>query len=506
MVEKYVRDQLQAAAFATEKRQMTGLSDKVFGDDFSRGIWTKYAGNPVMVRSQPAAESDYICEPNVVYADGEFHCWFSQMFPAGSHSTALGYATSPDGFTWTKHPLNPVLAKGEVHRPSVMAHDGRFYAFAVQDEHQRNGPSTMRRWVSADGINWEDERLVMTADQPWEGGLSNSAVIVDDDGAWRMLYTGSESKQNPLPEFGYAWSADGISWTKHGSNPVITGFYGGDPFLAAIGGRYYAWHCQSLAGSLRICCHWSEDMIQWQPVCDGPQVNYTQPWERGIPEEEGGTTAGYYGHLTDATLCEANGKVLMMYQAAQTPLGVATFDGSLAQLAERLHNPPLSAWKESPYGMVDGGVLRIADNGSDGDPLVAAVPEARDRYVLDARIQCYAGATRRVSVVMRYGNVRTFARFWLHDADHVFYQECINGLMSSPVNVGVNPACDAAWHDWSVEISGNTNRLAIDGCEIGEVQTSKALMGRLSSLPVHVGFGGHDTHAAIDYVRVCRMI
>ena len=50
-----------------------GDSDMVFFDDFSNGIWTKYAGNPVMVRSQLSLESDYICEPNVVYKDGVFY-------------------------------------------------------------------------------------------------------------------------------------------------------------------------------------------------------------------------------------------------------------------------------------------------------------------------------------------------------------------------------------------------------------------------------------------------
>ena len=477
-------------------------SDTVFFDDFSNGIWTKYAGNPVMVRSQPAAESDYICEPNVVFKDGVFHNWFSQMCPAGGQDTALGYATSPDGFSWTKYLRNPVLSEGEVHRPSVMEHEGRFFAFAVRDEAQRRGPSTMRRWVSNDGINWRDERLVMTSDQPWEGGLSNMAVIVDDDGTWRMLYTGTENEQNPLPEFGYAWSRDGVDWDKYEDNPVITGFYGGDPFLARIGDRYYVWHSQAIDGSLRICCHWSTDMIQWQPMYNDPQIDYTQPWERGILEEEGGTTAGHYGHLTDATLCEADGKVFMVYQGAQTPLGIATFDGTLAQLTDRLHNPPLSAWKESPYGMVDGEMLKLADNGTDRAPLIVEIPEVRDRYVLESRIQCYAGATHRVSVVIRYGDSKTFARLWLHDADNLFYQECINGLMSSPVNVGRNPACDATWHDWVVAVGDSTNHLSIDGQHIGTTRTSNALLRKLSELPVHIGFGTHDTYAAVDYVRV----
>ena len=78
----------------------------MFFDDFSNGIWTKHPGNPVLVRSQPWAESHYICEPNLLFADGLFRMWFSQMFPP-NHKTALGYATSRDGMRWDKHTGNP---------------------------------------------------------------------------------------------------------------------------------------------------------------------------------------------------------------------------------------------------------------------------------------------------------------------------------------------------------------------------------------------------------------
>ena len=474
---------------------------EVFHEDFSNGIWTKHTGNPVIVRDQPWAESHYICEPNIVYVDGLFRVWFSQMFPANG-KTALGCATSPDGLTWTKHPENPVLASdhAETHRPYVIRHDDMYYLFAVDDEYGKRGPATMRRWSSVNGIEWGREQLVMTADQPWENnGLSNMSVIVDADGCWHMLYTSDCSVGG---NFGYAWSDDGVTWTKHEGNPVIRDLYGGDPFLIKIGDWFHTWHSEAMAGSLRIVCRRSRDLVHWERTSGHADINYTQPWERGVSPEDGGTVNSWYGHLTDATLCEAGGRVFMMYQGAQTPLGVATFDGSFAELARRLEHPPLSRWEPSSSGMVEDGVLKIADNDSDRHPVVARLDGPGDAYVLQARICCYHGPTHRVSVVMRYSDANTFARFWLHDSGAIYYQECLNGLFSNPRSLGTLLIYDNAWHDWEVAVQGRGVRLTIDGSHVGQAMASEALMGALAAHPVHVGFSTHDTWASIARVAV----
>ena len=483
------------------QERMDEESSTVFLDDFGDGIWTKYAGNPVMVRSQPWAESHYICEPNLLFVDGQFRMWFSQMFPPNGR-TALGYATSHDGMTWIKHPGNPVLVSDrvEIHRPSVMRHAGTYYAFAVDDEYGKKGPATLRRWSSPDGRIWGNERLILIGSQPWErSGLSNMAVVVDESGRWHMLYT---SDCGIGGNFGYAWSDDGLAWTKHEGNPVIRDLYGGDPFLIKIGDWFYIWHSEAMSGVLKIVCRRSRDMVGWEIVGGRIQINYTQPWERGISPEEGGTVNSWYGHITDATLCEADGRVFLMYQGAQTPLGVATFDGTFAELAERLEHPPLLRWESSPFGMVDGGILKLADNDSDLHPLVARVDHVGSEYVLQARIRCYHGPTHRVSVVMRYAGPTAFARIWLHDSGTIYYQECLNGLISNPRPLAAAPIADDAWHEWEVTVRGRELGLAIDRQSIGRTQTSEALMRVLADHPAHIGFSTHDVWAAIAYVWV----
>jgi len=194
----------------------------------------------------------------------------------------------------------------------------------------------------------------------------------------------------------------------------------------------------------------------------------------------------------------------MIYQGAQTPLGVATFDGTLAELARRLEHPPLSQWAPSFYGMVEGGTLKIADNGSDTDPLHAEVKGLRDpqRYTLECRLQCYAGPTNRASVIVRYVDKDNLARFWIQDGERTYYQERLQGEFRTPVALGANRAYDAGWHDWVVEVDGSRNRLVIDGQMVGECETTAWLLERQAGAPVQIGFSTLDTYVSIAYVRV----
>jgi hypothetical protein len=283
---------------------------------------------------------------------------------------------------------------------------------------------------------------------------------------------------------------------------VIRDLYGGDPYLVKIGEWYAAWHSEAMDGSLRIVCRRSRDMIHWERTSGHVDVNYTQVWERGVAPEDGGSVDSWCGHLTDASICETGGRVFLMYQGAQSPLGIATFNGTLADLAARWTNPPLARWEPSPYGMVEGGALKLADNGSDSNPLVARINGAGDCYTLSARFRCYGGPTHRISLVLRYADPRTFARLWAHDSGTIYYQECLEGLVSLPRSVGHAPIIDEGWHEWTVRVEGSAVGLTVDGQPVGQTQSSAKLMRILARHPLHVGFSTHDAWAEVDWIRV----
>jgi len=486
-----------------------------FFDDFSDGLWTKHAANPVMTRTEPW-ETRAICEPSVLYENGLFKMWYMGSRTSTGYNAALGYATSPDGLAWTKHPDNPILSEPNeaVIRTTVIKHRGIYYLFA--SDHQWT-PETgvINRWTSRDGLRWTGKTTILRPSEPWEKHFHNVGVVVDDNGIWHMLYT----TDGP---FGYAHSRDGLNWTKH-KEPVIQGFYGGDPYLTKIGETFYAWHSREHKGHLRIYCAASPDMIRWRQVGDHPQIGYSQPWERGIGRSE----VWWDRHLADAELLEHNGKVLMYYGGAQCPFGLAVFDGSFARLAQRMERPPLMQWAPSHYASVDGGSLRIADSQTEAEPIRPRdfSFDGRERRALTFRLRCDAAyRTERVPVdegggasgfrchpstdrcahvIVRYADADNYARCRAESGDRVEYEEKTAGTWSKPVVVGQAPACDGRWHEWTITLDGAENCVEVDGRVVGTVSSSSAFVNRTG---LRFGFSVRDTFVSLDDVRMTRRL
>ncbi len=162
--------------------------------------------------------------PNcILLEDAVYKMWYHSADddgPAGRRR--IGYATSTDGLSWTKHP-EPVLDLGRagsfddkiLAEPRVF-HVGDTYVMFYWAENA-SGRQCVARATSSDGLRWtKHPKPVLSATQPWEKGNVASPGVVHDDGVFHMWYSVGLNHG-----IGYAWSKDGLSWTKADANPVF---------------------------------------------------------------------------------------------------------------------------------------------------------------------------------------------------------------------------------------------------------------------------------------------
>lgn len=72
--------------------------------------WTKHTANPILnVGPSGSWDGSNVYVPRVVFHNGVFHMFY---LGNGTSRTQIGYATSADGITWSKHAANPVLRVG----------------------------------------------------------------------------------------------------------------------------------------------------------------------------------------------------------------------------------------------------------------------------------------------------------------------------------------------------------------------------------------------------------
>jgi predicted GH43/DUF377 family glycosyl hydrolase len=179
-------------------------------------IWTKYSGNPVIQGGS---------EPWVIYDGQIFRMWYSDY--TGGYR--ICYADSSDGVHWILHGV--VLQKGEpgvwdeygARRP-VVSFDGTTYKMWYLG-FRNDGPRYMIGYAtSPDGITWTKHGMnpVMTpgGNGGWDEWSLSDFTVISDGTLYRMWY-GGYAYYADTARIGAASSADGITWTKYTHNPVI---------------------------------------------------------------------------------------------------------------------------------------------------------------------------------------------------------------------------------------------------------------------------------------------
>ena len=173
--------------------------------DFSTGY-----SKAVLTGGPAGAWDERVREKVQVIQDGGIYkMWYVGHPPGNTRASKVGYATSPDGKTWTKYAGNPIISRSskdqDISVIKVGASAFRMYV-EVNDAY-------IDLFTSTDGIHWS-----LHPSSPVKRNAA-SPVVWQDSGVWYMLYEAMVA--SPYYNIHLASSPDGISWTDNPANPVI---------------------------------------------------------------------------------------------------------------------------------------------------------------------------------------------------------------------------------------------------------------------------------------------
>lgn len=214
------------------------------------GTFRFYENNPVLSVGAPGEwDADAITIGDVVSHDGIYHMFYSGSAEAGA-PFAIGYATSSDGFTWTKNPANPILtpesiifedyvstvgaSPHSIFAGSVFVEDNLWvmYFGVLKGPGLFTGASIARATAPSPTGPWTAEprlSIVPGSQRQWDSGFVGSPEVMATAEGYAMYYFGGGT--SPVIAVGLATSPDGLTWTKYDDPATGRPFAESDPTL-----------------------------------------------------------------------------------------------------------------------------------------------------------------------------------------------------------------------------------------------------------------------------------
>lgn len=170
------------------------------------------ADNPVFTGGGADTWDQKIRERGFILKEEDtFHMWYTG-FRTENESLSLGYATSPDGISWTPYPDNPIFNQSWTEDMMVIKVDGTYHMFAEGKN------DVAHRLSSSDRIHWTDHGSLDMRNangSPLSAGPYGTPTVWQENNTWYLFY-----ERNDLGIW-LATSKDLKVWTNIQDDPVI---------------------------------------------------------------------------------------------------------------------------------------------------------------------------------------------------------------------------------------------------------------------------------------------
>ena len=233
-----------------------------------------YKNNPVFAATGGATWDNQIRERSwILREDNTWHLWYTGYTNIDSIKY-LGYATSPDGFIWTRYKDNPIYASGWVEDMCVIKSDSTYYMFA------EGKGDTAHMLMSTDRIHWTEQgnlNIRRTNGNSISKGPYGTPFVLKENGIWYLFYERDDSG------IWLATSKDLKTWTNVQDEPVLNrGPESFDKYAVAMNqvikykGFYYGYYH---ASAFEDWHEWStnvavsKDLIHWKKYPNNPIID-----------------------------------------------------------------------------------------------------------------------------------------------------------------------------------------------------------------------------------------
>lgn len=247
------------------------------------GILTRDGGNPVVSNGPEYYDAEKAGPRSVVMLGADdYRMWYEAVASDANLTTAVAYASSPDGISWAKQGIVMLPSENwegpEVSPTSVLWDPDESLFKLWYHGGGNNLPRQIGYATSPDGVKWTKHPanpvLGPGNGGAWDNGfISDCKVIKIGPGDYRMWYNARSS--SGLAQVGYATSSDGVTWGKHSGNPVFGPQLGGWDSAAVLGpgvlrdsvGNFHMWYpgvgTSGTGVGSGLGYAWSNDGIAW---------------------------------------------------------------------------------------------------------------------------------------------------------------------------------------------------------------------------------------------------
>ena len=248
------------------------------------------AQNPVFTAAGPGHWDVRIRERGWILHEGDvYRMWYTGYDGTREGQKMLGYATSPDGITWTRSPQNPIYGEQWVEDMMIVPHEEMYYMFA------EGAGDRAQLLVSRDGLTWDRRGTLdirKTDGTPVDDGAFGTPTAWCENGVWYLFYERGDKA------VWLATSRDLQVWKNVQDDPVLVpgpAAYDHDQIavnqIVKLNGRYYAYYHGAAFDPKLV--KWttnvatSTDLIHWEKFGGNPLFPVAENKSSGILVNDG---------------------------------------------------------------------------------------------------------------------------------------------------------------------------------------------------------------------------